>query len=70
MPKVPKPGTSAEHQRTAEATALRRVKKLLAKRASFDGEDERVLRIRDEYLASKGPAKPTLSAAEAVPYVS
>ena len=65
MPKVPKPGASADHQRTAETAALRRVKKLLAKQASFDGEDDRVLRVRDEYLASKGPVKPTLSAAEA-----
>jgi hypothetical protein len=64
MPKVPKPGTSAEHQRAAEATALKRVK-LIKLGHSFDGEDDRILRIRDEYLETLGPSKPTLSAAEA-----
>jgi hypothetical protein len=71
MPKVPKPGTSAEHQRAAEATALKRVKKLLKLGKSFDEEDDRVLRIRDEHLEalrlqnSEQSSKPTLSAEEA-----
>ena len=71
MPKVPKPGTSAEHQRAAEATALKRVNKFLKAGKSFVGEDDRVLRIRDEHLEtlrqqnSGQSSKPTLSAEEA-----
>ena len=71
MPKVAKPGTSADHQRAYDATALKRVKKLLKAGKSFVGEDDIVLRVRDEHLEAlrllnSGPtAKPTLSAADA-----
>ena len=71
MPKVAKPGTSAEHQRAYDANALKRVKKLLKAGKSFVGEDDIVLRIRDEHLeslrlqTSGQSAKPTLSAEEA-----
>ena len=67
MPKIQKPGTSAEHQRAYDAAALKRVKKLLKSGNSFAGEEDRVLRVRDEYLLTLNPTttKPTLSAAEA-----
>lgn len=44
---------------------MKHVKKLLKLGHSFDGEDDRVLRIRDEYLETQDPSYPTLSAAEA-----
>ena len=65
MPRNPVPRTSADHQRIIEAVTLRRVKKLLARRNNFEGEDERTNRIRDEYLREPDGPRPTLSAAEA-----